>query len=165
MGKPRSKVTDTIAVEGLRIGLIEFLNVRLDLDEFAFEPSSGAPLPLPESHRWNRSIEPGESPAVWGVAEELNIPRSLGAGAQDDPALIGAPYLPFEVNAITVGIDIEHTPAWFLSWDHFGGPTTPTQGWILPGLYRFRGRDHKGEYRFDGAKFRIPPLQSASTII
>ncbi len=153
------------AVEELRNGLVEFLNVRLDLDT---EPgvTGGSPLTGPGSEGWAQSIGSSESsPEAWAVGEKRAVPRSLGAAARKDLNVVGAPYLPFEVNTRTPGIDVEHAPAWFLSWDFFGGPTTPTEGWILPGLYRFRGRDHTGRYRFDAAKFRIPPLQSARTIL
>ena len=153
------------AVDEIRNGLVEFLNVRLDLDT---EPgvSGGSPLTGPGTQGWAKPIGASQpSPAVWAAGEKREVPRSLGAAARKDSAIVGAPYLPFEVNTKTVDIDVEQAPAWFLSWNLFGGPTTPTEGWILPGLYRFRGRDDAGRYRFDAAKFRIPPLQSASTIL
>jgi hypothetical protein len=90
-----------------------------------------------------------------------SIPRSLGAAA----ANFNNPYLSFKVHAPSRGIDVEQAPAYFLSWTFFGGPTTPVDGWILPGLYRFRGRDSQGKYRNDPTKYMIPPLRSASTII
>src|SRR5262249_23590188 len=93
------------------------------------------------------------------------VARSLGAAVATTSGLSSSPYLPFTVHTRTSGLDIEQAPAYFLTWTFFGGPTTPKDGFILPGLYRFRGQDAQGNYRYDPKKFKIPPLPYASTIL
>lgn len=89
--------------------------------------------------------------------DEVNVAvaQSLGAAAATPGSLTPAPYLPFAVHAHTRNVDIEYAPAYFLTWTYFGGPTTPVDGWMLPGLYRFKSRDLQGKYKFDPTKYTV----------
>lgn len=178
---PRGEITTASidsAVEGFREGLIEFLNVRLELSDNE-GPECGGSTPLRAGPRNGLTKRTGRSLSAMDEAEKAvdepavsqrahsqkSVRRSLGAAALSAAGTSNSPYLPFTVHADNAGIDVEQAPAYFLSWVFFGGPTTPADGWILPGLYRFRGRNHNGKYRTDPTKFKIPPSEFAVTIL
>lgn len=149
------------ALEEFHRGLVEFLMVRVDESRHEGPGTSGS-TPLaqgPSDARAEVSVRPAKA----SVAQPQKVVfRSLGAAATTS-GLTAPPYLPFTVHSRTPGLDIEQAPAYFLSWTFFGGPTTPSDGYILPGLYRFRGQDAQGNIRYDSKKFKVPPLSYAST--
>jgi|SRR5271163_5118341 len=77
------------------------------------------------------------------------------------------PYLPFEVHTRESGLRVHYSPAYFLDWSHvFGTPTTPSNGWIMPGRYKFGGMRMNGDFLVDNsANFDIPPLSEAHLVL
>ncbi|HYE24710.1 MAG TPA: hypothetical protein VEG32_05870 [Clostridia bacterium] len=140
------------AIRAFRAGLIEFLQVRLD-SASTENPEGGISQPiLPQSPQ----------PSSQRVTPQRIKVHSLGGAVASSVTLTPAPYLPFTVCTRTPNLDLEQAPAYFLNWTYFGGPTTPTNGWILPGLYRFRGRDAAGRHYNDPVKFKVPPTFTAN---
>ncbi len=73
-----------------------------------------------------------------------------------------APGLVFRVGTQRSGLRIHYTPAYFFTEKRtFGAPTSPVEGWIQPGLYRFGAVGPEFPLTFDPAEFEIPPLTEA----
>lgn len=48
-------------------------------------------------------------------------------------------YLTVKVNTHNHGLDLEASPAYFVKWKKFGSPTSPIDGYLIPGTYIFAG--------------------------
>jgi len=100
------------------------------------------------------SVEEDEGPRVRAV--------SLGAASR---GFTGGPagYLSLQVRTRESGLRIHFSPAYLGTWANvFGAPTTPVDGWIRPGRYKFGGMRSDGTFLIDPATFDIPPLNAAS---
>jgi hypothetical protein len=70
--------------------------------------------------------------------------------------------LRFKVHTQTSGLRVHYTPAyWHDSNQVFGSPTSPVEGWIMPGRYRFGAASKSHRLRFDKGEYLIPPLEEA----
>ena len=89
--------------------------------------------------------------------------RSLGAAAS---AQANNPYLPFSVGTNTSGLRIHYSKTFAINFNNvFGAPTTPLNGWILPGIHKFAGMDGSGNFYYDRGTFTTPPDFSAQLMI
>jgi len=89
--------------------------------------------------------------------------RSLGAASS---AQVNNPYLPFTVHTNTSGLRIHYSKTFAINFNNvFGAPTTPLNGWILPGIHKFAGMDGSGNFYYDSASFTTPPDFSAQLMI
>jgi hypothetical protein len=85
--------------------------------------------------------------------------KSLGAASLPQA---NNPYLPFAVHTYTSGLRIHYSKTFAINFNNvFGGPTTPVNGWILPGIHKFAGMDSNGNFRCDRGSFATPPDFSA----
>jgi hypothetical protein len=82
-----------------------------------------------------------------------------GAGSQG-PGYTSA-GLKFRVVTETRGLRVHYTPSYFISWRVFGAPTSPVDGWIQPGQYKFGAVGTNYTFRYDSADFEIPPRTEA----
>jgi len=151
------------ALDLFRNGLIEYTSVRLEA-EHTDETPDGGTSSVPSAPQ--DSSSGGATATTAGamnadVAHALSAAVSVKARARSLGAAVAAtsssanPYMPFTVYCRTYGLDVEESPAYFLSWTFFGAPSWPIDGWLLPGLHRFRGRDTNGNYTYDSMKFRV----------
>jgi hypothetical protein len=77
-----------------------------------------------------------------------------------------SPYLPFTVETLASGLRIHYSNTFIINFNHvFGAPTTPLNGWILPGIYRFAGMDKAGGFLFDKAAFTTSSAGTANLMI
>ena len=89
--------------------------------------------------------------------------RSAGAAAS---AQANNPYLPFMVSTNTSGLRIHYSKTFAINFNNvFGAPTTPLNGWILPGIHKFAGMDGGGNFHYDTGTFTTPPDFSAQLMI
>jgi hypothetical protein len=49
-------------------------------------------------------------------------------------------YLTISLSTINHGLQIQASPAYFISWSYFGNPTSPISGYLKPGRYIFGGQ-------------------------
>jgi hypothetical protein len=76
------------------------------------------------------------------------------------------PYLPFTVKANTKGLRIHYSKNFAFSFNNvFGAPTSPVDGWILPGIHKFMGMDSSGNTYYDKGSFTTPPDFEAPLLI
>lgn len=74
-----------------------------------------------------------------------------------------AGYLSFQVRTSLTGLRVHYSPSYLLDWSNvFGAPTTPVDGWIRPGRYKFGAMKQDGSFLIDNANFDIPPLDAAT---
>jgi hypothetical protein len=72
-------------------------------------------------------------------------------------------YLSFQVQTRLNGLRVHYSPSYLIDWSNvFGSPTTPVDGWIRPGRYKFGAMKQDGTFVIDNANFDIPPLSAAS---
>lgn len=89
--------------------------------------------------------------------------RSLGAAGS---ARANNPYLPFTVHTKTSGLRIHYSKTFAINFNNvFGAPTTPINGWIMPGIHKFAGIDGNGSFHYDPGSFTTPPDFSAQLMI
>jgi hypothetical protein len=69
--------------------------------------------------------------------------------------------LKFRVVTQTRGLRVHYSPSYFISWKVFGAPTSPVEGWIQPGQYKFGAVGTNYAFRYDPADFEIPPRTEA----
>lgn len=69
--------------------------------------------------------------------------------------------LKFRVVTQTRGLRVHYSPSYFMSWRVFGAPTSPVDGWIQPGQYKFGAVGTNYSFRYDSADFEIPPRTEA----
>ncbi len=102
-----------------------------------------------------------------GEDDEAPRPTARAVGAAPHGFLKGSPYLSFQVSTPgRSGLRIHYTPSYFVDWNNvFGSPTTPVDGWILPGRYKFGAMTPNGDFLIDNANFDIPPLTSAELVL
>jgi hypothetical protein len=89
------------------------------------------------------------------------VPRVKTSNAKDTRR---APHqgLRFKVHTYKSGLRVHYMPAyWFNPNQVFGSPTTPVEGWITPGRYRFGAVGRTYSLRFDDGEFDIPPAEEA----
>jgi hypothetical protein len=103
---------------------------------------------------------------VRGSTDEDEAPqgRAFSVGAARAGFLSGpGGYLSFQVQTRQSGLRIHYSPSYLLDWSNvFGAPTTPVDGWIRPGRYKFGAMRKDGRFLIDNANFDIPPLTTAS---
>jgi hypothetical protein len=76
-----------------------------------------------------------------------------------------SPGLRFRVVTQRHGLRVHYTPSYFVSaWNVFGSPTSPVDGWIQPGRYKFGAMGANFPLRFDPGDFDIPPLREAHLV-
>jgi hypothetical protein len=81
--------------------------------------------------------------------------RSLGAASS---AQANNPYLPMTVHTHASGLRIHYSKTFAINFNNvFGAPTTPVNGWILPGIHKFAGMDGSGNFHYDPGSFTTPP--------
>lgn len=83
-----------------------------------------------------------------------------------EPPSVGKPALHqgllYKVHTDTYGLRIYYTPAyWFSPNQVFGSPTSPVEGWIMPGRYKFGAAGASYRLKFDEGEFNIPPSTEA----
>jgi hypothetical protein len=89
--------------------------------------------------------------------------RSLGAASS---MKANNPYLPFTVRTKTHGLRIHYSTTFAINFNNvFGAPTSPLNGWILPGIHKFAGMDSSGSFYYDRGTFTTPPDFSAKLMI
>jgi hypothetical protein len=89
--------------------------------------------------------------------------RSVGAASS---AQANTPYLPFTVYTNTSGLRIHYSKTFAINFNNvFGAPTTPLNGWILPGIHKFAGVDGSGNFHYDTGTFTTPPDFTAQLMI
>jgi hypothetical protein len=89
--------------------------------------------------------------------------KSLGAASS---AQANNPYLPFTVHTNTRDLRIHYSKTFAINFNNvFGAPTTPLNGWILPGIHKFAGIDESGNFFYDSGSFTTPPDFSAQLMI
>ena len=67
-------------------------------------------------------------------------------------------YVTISVSTINHGLRLQTSPAYFIRWGHFGHPTSPVSGPILPGRYLFGGDGPSvPTFKFDPVPVDIPP--------
>jgi hypothetical protein len=98
--------------------------------------------------------------------DEAPYARSVSVGAAHAGFSSGPTgYLSFQVQTMQSGLRIHYSPSYLLDWSKvFGAPSTPVDGWIRPGRYKFGGMRNDGRFLIDDANFDIPPLRAASLI-
>jgi hypothetical protein len=70
--------------------------------------------------------------------------------------------LKFKVYTYTSGLRVHFTRAyWFSPNQVFGAPTTPVEGWIMPGRYKFGTIGPAYGLQFDDGEYNIPPSEEA----
>lgn len=73
--------------------------------------------------------------------------------------------LKFKVHTYTSGLRVHFTPAyWFSPNQVFGSPTTPVEGWIMPGRYKFGTVGPANGLQFDDGEYNIPPSEEAHIV-
>jgi hypothetical protein len=81
--------------------------------------------------------------------------RSLGAAAASPRS---GPHFPVVVTSRTSGLQINFSFGFEMNFARtFGSPTSPVNGWLLPGLHRFAGIDSLGRLIVNAGLFRTPP--------
>lgn len=89
------------------------------------------------------------------------IPR-LGTSRSESSKTADNYGLRFRVFARTDGLRIYYTPAyWFTPNQVFGAPTSPVEGWIMPGRFRFGAYGGSLSLRWDDGEYSIPPSEEA----
>jgi hypothetical protein len=73
--------------------------------------------------------------------------------------------LRFRVITKQHGLRVHYSPSYFFNPSHvFGSPTSPVDGWIQPGRYKFGAVGPGFPLRFEPADFDIPPLRKAQLV-
>jgi hypothetical protein len=76
-----------------------------------------------------------------------------------------SPGLRFRVITQRQGLRVHWTPSYFFNPANvFGSPTSPIDGWIQPGTYKFGAVGPGFLLKFDPANFHIPPLNEAQLV-
>ncbi len=65
--------------------------------------------------------------------------RRNGGSPPNLSGVSNSKYLTVKVNTNNHGLDIEASPAYFVKWKKFGSPTSPIEGYLIPGTYIFAG--------------------------
>jgi len=63
----------------------------------------------------------------------------FGGSGSGGPGGSGVHYVTINVSTVNHGLGLMTSPAYFVRWAHFGHPTSPVTGPILPGRYLFGG--------------------------
>jgi hypothetical protein len=149
--------------------------------------SSIIPSLKTDSWRWlTRVAEPGRFEKAWHslpsfgrfggikLVRPLDALRSLREGlvqfltvrfSARKSNISAGPGLRFRVITRTHGLRVHWSPAYFFNPNNvFGSPTSPVDGWIQPGKYKFGAVGPNFPLRFDSATFNIPPLTQATLV-
>lgn len=85
-------------------------------------------------------------------------PGAPPAGGSPPPAVGAGGGLQVQVSCRTPGLRIHVSPAYFVTWQFFGSPSTPVTSYVLPGRYIFAGDGPMlPRQRRDNGVFCIPP--------
>lgn len=88
-------------------------------------------------------------------------PRITRASSEKTTSMVHQ-GLKFKVHTYTNGLRVHFMPAyWFSPNQVFGSPTTPVEGWIMPGRYKFGTVGPAYGLQFDDGEYNIPPSQEA----
>lgn len=69
------------------------------------------------------------------------------------------------VHTQTAGLRVHYTPSYFFTPNQvLGAPTTPVDGWVQPGRYKFGAMGKGFPLKFDPADFDIPPQTEAHLV-
>lgn len=74
-------------------------------------------------------------------------------------------YLKIQVQTAQSGLRIHYSPSYLIDWTNvLGAPTTPVDGWIRPGRYKFGGMRSDGTLLIDNTNWNVPPQRTMSLI-
>lgn len=91
--------------------------------------------------------------------DENPSPRAAAVGAAPFGFSSVPGYLQVQVRTERQKLRIHFSPSYLIDWSNvFGAPTSPVDGWIRPGRYKFAGLSRTGEWYVDNSNFDIPPF-------
>ncbi len=140
-----------------------------------FETGKYAPIPNPADIYYIFKNRPSDiypevhylkpEEAVFGFSQQLtafltgrmaaSTYFSFGKRPSDSPG--GSNMLTVRVHTQTIGARVSYSPAYFINFIVFSGPTTPAESYILPGRYIFLLATADRDEIRDSGVFDIPP--------
>lgn len=94
------------------------------------------------------------------LASKFFAVRGITGGMSNTPNLLSV-----QVSSHSVGARVSYAPAYFINYLPLAAPTSPVQGFILPGRYIFRLTTPGPRYLIDQQVFDIPPTFNISLMI
>jgi hypothetical protein len=140
MGFLLRPLTPTEAKKNFSDGLVAFLTVRLTVVTS------------------NLSITDRQAIESGGARLALSSPKAASV----------SPGVQFRVFTQHNGQRVRYTMSYFPDFSNppvFGAPTSPVDGWIQPGLWKFGVDGPRSPLGFDPANFPVPPLKEAHLVV